>query len=309
MSVWTYKDCISDPEQLASVVNTATCVFCRSEMEPMSYFHWPPAGQEWMYGSYRTGGEGICISCGWWEKYFYETYVKRSKGQGWFRSIRKGAAAKLYTLDTTDIETPIDELRSYLLKKWDARFSVDWRLMEEAVGSIFRDLGYQVRVTGRSNDGGIDAILDGNTDKPIGVQVKRYKDKIQAAQIRELTGALVCQGITKGIFVTTSDFTKGALMTKSLSDKVGYPIELYNAKRFYEALEIAETKRPSRSISEISPSKPELVTIEETERYARLSETPIWDPDMSSGLSLNDAIYRLCRFVNSGLADRVRRRF
>ena len=48
----------------------------------------------------------------------------------------------------------------------------------------FGDLGYRARVTAYSGDDGIDVILDGDDDKAVGVQVKRYKNRIEVDQIR-----------------------------------------------------------------------------------------------------------------------------
>jgi restriction system protein len=92
-------------------------------------------------------------------------------------------------------------------------------------------------VTGYSNDGGIDVILE-KESKQIGVQVKRYKNKIKVDQIRELTGALFLSGIPKGIFVTTSDFQSGANKLVQKSHDRGIPIELINSKRFYDILKL-----------------------------------------------------------------------
>jgi hypothetical protein len=86
-------------------------------------------------------------------------------------------------------------------------------------------------------------VLDGPANRTIGVQVKRYRRerKIEAEQIRSFAGALVLGGHTKGVFVTTSSFRKGARKTAERFAERGYPVELMDAQRFFEALCIAQT--------------------------------------------------------------------
>jgi restriction system protein len=67
--------------------------------------------------------------------------------------------------------------------------------------------------TSKSGDGGIDGII--NEDKlgldKIYIQAKRYEDnKVREKDIRNFIGAM-SGDTTKGVFVTTSDFDKGAI--------------------------------------------------------------------------------------------------
>lgn len=150
-----------------------------------------------------------------------------------------GAAASLRELDLTDLSTPIEEIRSYLVAKYDKRFDINPQAFEETVASVFRDLGYSAETTAYSNDDGIDVILTRGRET-IGVQVKRYTNAIKVEQIRSLAGALVFGGITRGIFVTTSTFQRGATPTTQQFSYRGYKIELVNATRFYDTLKLAQ---------------------------------------------------------------------
>jgi restriction system protein len=111
--------------------------------------------------------------------------------------------------------------------------------MEETVGKIFRDLGWDVDVTCYSKDGGIDAIIrkDGSV---CGVQIKRYKNNIGVRQIREFSGALVAKKITSGVFVTTSEYTKSALDFPEEAAPE-QRIELYDAAKLFDTLRISRT--------------------------------------------------------------------
>jgi restriction system protein len=173
-------------------------------------------------------------------------------------------AGSLRRLDLSNSELPLEQVRDYLTARFEARFEVHPRVFEDVVASVFRDQGYEARVTAYSNDGGIDVILEYGKESTIGVQVKRYKEKITVAQIRELTGALVIGGHAKGIFVTTSEFQSGAFSTAAASAYRGFPIELVDAPRFFEELKIAQLS----GTRELFDKKP-------------WGEIPSW-PDLSS---------------------------
>lgn len=79
----------------------------------------------------------------------------------------------------------------------------------------------------------------------VGVQVKRYRNRIKVEQIRSFAGALLLGQYTKGVFVTTSAFQSGARKAAQLSEERGIAIELIDWKRFYEALKISD--RPEYS--------------------------------------------------------------
>lgn len=88
-------------------------------------------------------------------------------------------------------------------------------------------------------DGGIDAYLDGNSGL-VGVQVKRTKNPIEIEQVNSLTGALLVNDCTSGVFVTTSRFRRGAKNVASKARARGLPIELYDGSRLLQALEVAQ---------------------------------------------------------------------
>jgi restriction system protein len=177
-----------------------------------------------------------CPVCGWWNVYDVES------GWGGERTeFIYGTHAHLKNLDLSNSDQPVEEVRNYLLAKYNERFTMHPRLLEETVASVFRDLGFVARVTAYQNDGGIDVILDGPDGKMIGIQVKRYKDSIKVEQVRALTGALFIGGFIKGIFVTTSSFQSGVSKAANISAIKGLPIELIDADKFLDALKI--TKR------------------------------------------------------------------
>ncbi len=88
---------------------------------------------------------------------------------------------------------------------------------EELVIDLLVAMGYggsreDAQAVGRSGDGGIDGII--NEDRlgldVIYVQAKRWEGNVGAPEIAGFAGALAGKSANKGIFITTSDFTKAA---------------------------------------------------------------------------------------------------
>jgi restriction system protein len=74
-----------------------------------------------------------------------------------------------------------------------------------------------------TNDGGIDGLI--NEDRlgldRIYIQAKRWLDTVSRPQIQNFVGALAGQHASKGIFITTSDFSSGAAdFAKSVPQRV-----------------------------------------------------------------------------------------
>ena len=72
---------------------------------------------------------------------------------------------------------------------------------------------YDVRITKRSHDNGIDVIA--KNSKPakkelILIQCKRYKQNIISKDVRDLAGVVEMNNATKGIFCTCGDYTRPA---------------------------------------------------------------------------------------------------
>lgn len=100
---------------------------------------------------------------------------------------------------------------------------------ERLVVSLLVQMGYggtladAARVIGRSGDEGIDGII--NEDRlgldAIYIQAKRWEAVIGRPEIQKFVGALQGQRAHKGVFITTSDFTKEAQeYVKNITNKV-----------------------------------------------------------------------------------------
>ncbi|HEY4493040.1 MAG TPA: restriction endonuclease [Candidatus Paceibacterota bacterium] len=93
-------------------------------------------------------------------------------------------------------------------------------LLKMGYGGSLKDAG---KAVGQSGDGGIDGII--KEDKlgldVIYIQAKRWENVVGSGEIRNFVGSLVGQKANKGVFITTSGFTKDATeYVKTITHKV-----------------------------------------------------------------------------------------
>jgi restriction system protein len=221
-------------------VTATECIYCHTPLARL------PARK------FEAGDRGLlvqfslCMVCGWWTVYrVHQGELPRSR----VAESYSGSIGCLKELDLKDVSIPLGEVRKYIAAKKEKVYEVDPDVFEDIVGSIFQDFGYQVRVTGQrvpgeEGDDGIDVILE-SSERTIGIQVRRYKKslRIEADAIRSLAGALLLGGHTKGIFITTSKFRRGATRTAERYTAMGRSVELVNADQFFQKLGIAQLKR------------------------------------------------------------------
>lgn len=107
---------------------------------------------------------------------------------------------------------------------------------EEVVIDLLVKMGYggsrteAARAIGRSGDGGIDGVID--EDRlgldVIYVQAKRWEGAVGRPDIQKFAGALQGQRATKGIFLTTSSYTREA---EEYAQRIGIRIILIDGRR------------------------------------------------------------------------------
>ena len=110
------------------------------------------------------------------------------------------------------------------------------RFFEELVIDLLVRMGYggshaeAARAIGRSGDGGIDGVID--EDRlgldSIYVQAKRWESSVGRPEIQKFAGALQGQRATKGVFITTSTFTREA---EEYAQRIGTRIVLIDGRR------------------------------------------------------------------------------
>lgn len=142
------------------------------------------------------------------------------------RSSQDGKPSKATPTEPTEktpvevIEAAYQEIRSGLASElleqvmgcspnFFERLVVDL-LVKMGYGGTRKDAGQAV---GKSGDEGIDGII--NEDRlgleVVYIQAKRWKDTVGRPEIQKFVGALQGQNARKGIFITTSSFSNGAI--------------------------------------------------------------------------------------------------
>lgn len=112
---------------------------------------------------------------------------------------------------------------------WKDKFGIEYRSLsdlkrmhpfkfEDYIAKLYKNMGYSVKQTKRTGDGGKDMIATKNGQTYF-VECKRYSDPVNVHKMRDFVGACVLGGKDiKGIYVTTSSFTNDA---KSAANRIG----------------------------------------------------------------------------------------
>jgi len=145
-----------------------------------------------------------------------------------FRNLRKDInEVQPVIVDEPEKQTPEEQLENSYKILSDGLASEIIQLVKSCSPSFFERLVVELllamgyggtrvgagRAIGQSGDGGIDGIID--EDRlgldSIYIQAKRWEGVVGRPEIQKFVGALSGQRATKGVFITTSDFTREAL--------------------------------------------------------------------------------------------------
>ena len=150
------------------------------------------------------------------------------------RELRKGIYEEMRRQKGgTESDPPDDSIEATPDSDGDllaAIYAVSPPGFERLCQRILREAGFsEVRVTGKSSDGGIDGdgILQVNELMSFRVlfQCKRYQGAVGAKEIRDFRGAMIGR-TDKGIYLTTGSFTREA--EKEATREGAPPLELVN---------------------------------------------------------------------------------
>ena len=164
----------------------------------------------------------------------------------WVKEMRKAKSEavneKLSHTDETDSEDEVIQDIDYKIALLEQLKSLSPNGFERICQRLLRESGFeQVKVTGRSGDGGIDGIglLQVNPFVSFKVifQCKRYQGAVSPSQVRDFRGAM--QGrADKGIIMTTGTITSEA---KKEARRDGVPpIEIVDGEKLVEMFEHVE---------------------------------------------------------------------
>lgn len=104
------------------------------------------------------------------------------------------------------------------------------RDFEKLVAALYQDIGYSVTLTKLTRDGGIDIHAEKNqptSKEKLVIQCKNYTSNVSVEEIRSLLGVVASTKVTKGVLVTSSDFTSDAIKFANENPS----IELINYKQ------------------------------------------------------------------------------
>ena len=183
------------------------CPFCQSHFK--QYTHKPQLTSDKKQEEVMKRRLHLCSSCGWWQLNLeseFEANGKKLVALWWELNH-----AVLAHVDISSNNTAVEDLKSHLARCWDDRKYISAQKAEDLVAGILKD-HYKCnihRVTANANsaDGGIDLFLVENDGKiHSAVQVKRRIDRNveSVKEVRDFVGALILEGVERGIFVTTA---------------------------------------------------------------------------------------------------------
>ncbi|CAD7289025.1 restriction endonuclease [Campylobacter suis] len=145
------------------------------------------------------------------------------KFQNWYQDVY-GAKISLSknTANQDDEKTPIENilsisneltqnLKSQILNEISSK---NPRFFEFFVLLLLEKIGYGVgKLTKNGSDGGIDGIIDEDELglSKVYIQAKNWQGSVSRPEIQKFVGAISDKATKKGIFITTSNFTKEAI--------------------------------------------------------------------------------------------------
>lgn len=127
--------------------------------------------------------------------------------------LEDGNSSSIVRIDVDEIN---EELIQYLTSHPEKMREMSPRKFEELIAEMFKTQGYEVELTPKSKDGGMDVVAmrkDGVGTVMIIIECKRYSEtnKVGVEIARGLYGVVEQKGATRGIIATTSFFTRGAV--------------------------------------------------------------------------------------------------
>ena len=97
------------------------------------------------------------------------------------------------------------------------------RQFEQIVEHLYSKMDYETELTSPSADGGRDIIatsLEAGRREHLLIECKRYFGKVRIQTVRALIGTVSTELATKGVLVTTADFTRGERELESLNHRI-----------------------------------------------------------------------------------------
>jgi len=138
----------------------------------------------------------------------------------------------------SSIEEEIEEKEEWKTRILEIMMSLDPSAFERLCQRVLRESGFEeVKVTGRTGDGGIDDEgiyrLGDLLSLKVIFQCKRWKGSVPAKEIRDFRGSMVGR-TNKGLFITTGIFTRDA---RDEAERDGsFTIDLINGEKLAQKI-------------------------------------------------------------------------
>lgn len=158
--------------------------------------------------------------------------------KSYVRELDRARREEQHSIITDDEEPEFDPNEIWREQLMTCLLNMPFDAFERLIQRVLRESGFsQVEVTSRTRDHGIDGRgimqIAGLMSFHVIFQCKRYKNSVGAPEIRNFRGAMSA-AIDKGIFVTTSNFTKDAVRE---AKREGAPaIDLIDGDRLMDLL-------------------------------------------------------------------------
>ena len=173
-----------------------------------------------------------------WEEASKQKAAQRSDPEEVHRETNISSSTTPDEMIDRAVEELAESLQAQLL---DQLTEIDPFQFEHVVIDLLFAMGYggsreeAARVTKKANDEGIDGII--SEDRlgldAVYVQAKRWQNTVGRKEIQSFVGALAGKQANKGVFITTSDYSRNA---KDYADTVTQKVILIDGKRLTELM-------------------------------------------------------------------------
>lgn len=227
---------LSDDERQELLPSGKQAVFNNRVAWARSYFKQAKLIESTRRGCFKITQRGLDLLKSKPEKINKKTLEQYSEFLD-FLNVKKEDQETELLVDILETQTPEERLESSYKTLTDGLASEIVQLIKSCSPSFFERLVVELllamgyggtradagRAIGQSGDGGIDGIID--EDRlgldSIYIQAKRWEGVVGRPEIQKFVGALQGQRAHKGVFITTSDFTKDAQeYVKNINTKV-----------------------------------------------------------------------------------------
>ena len=161
----------------------------------------------------------------WFSQISYIVKIIQEKNPNWHENISELLLKKQHELEISGLK------KSLTKKDFPEVDFMDGIEFEKFLGQLFEKMGFMVSVTKASGDQGTDLIIRKKSEI-ISVQAKRYSSKVTNTAVQEVVGSLKFYNATKGMVVTTDDFTKSAQELAKSNN-----VELINGKKLDQMIQ------------------------------------------------------------------------